>query len=114
MESPAKRRKKNDTKASPLPNRGLEFFFGKQARKNEKSQVPALKDGAEANGEGSIDTDEAAEERRAGLTDEELARKLQEEWAREDGQVLPNAQNGTTDQPNHLSPTEHGFKEDAE
>lgn len=75
MESPAKKRKKNDTKPSPLPGRSLDFFFGKQREQAKAGTstagiVPGL-----ANGNGSS----------AGqLTDEELARQLQEQWAQED------------------------------
>ena len=80
MESPAKRRKKNDSKASPLPNRGLDFFFGKQAANQKKPEV----NGTAPTGDkdATIETSDAGE----GLTDEELARKLQEEWAQQDGQ----------------------------
>ena len=71
MESPAKRRKKNDQKPSPLPARSLEFFFAKQhAKSTEEDKATA----------GSAAADHGRE-----LTDEELARKLHEEWMREDG-----------------------------
>ena len=82
MESPAKRRKKNDSKPSPLPNRSLDFFFGKQGQKREK---PALN--GKASPEHPKDVTDAAAASTDGLTDEELARKLQEEWAREDEQA---------------------------
>lgn len=80
MESPAKRRKKNDSKASPLPNRGLDFFFGKQAAKQKKPEINGTD--PTGNKHATIETSDAGE----GLTDEELARKLQEEWAQQDGQ----------------------------
>ena len=88
MESPAKRRKKNDSKASPLPNRGLDFFFGKQAAKLKKPEVDSksLKSGK--------DIAEGTEDNGEGLTDEELARKLQEEWAQQDGQEHESTVNG--------------------
>ena len=71
MESPAKRRKKNDQKPSPLPARSLEFFFAKQhAKSKEEDKATAV----------SVAADHGRE-----LTDEELARKLHEEWMREDG-----------------------------
>ncbi|KAH8888467.1 ATP-dependent DNA ligase [Thozetella sp. PMI_491] len=61
MGSPAKKRKLNaDAKAAP--SKGLEYFFAKQ-----KQPVVAPKP----------ESDEASD---AGLTDEELARKLQAEW----------------------------------
>jgi DNA ligase 1 len=92
MESPAKRRKKNDSKPSPIPNRSLDFFFGKQAAKQQQQSSIGLNDGLvdqrpETTGESA--TSVFSE----GLTDEELARKLQEEWSREDasGQVHPTA-----------------------
>ena len=76
MSSPAKRRKKNDFQPSSQPVKSLDFFFSKQKgaaqRKieehnsgNETSQVqpPQLI--------ASLDSD---------LTDEQLARQLQDEW----------------------------------
>ena len=91
MESPAKRRKKNDSKASPLPNRGLDFFFGKQAANQKKPEVngTAPTGGKDA----TIETSDAGE----GLTDEELARKLQEEWAQQDGQEQASIVNTVPD-----------------
>ncbi|KAF3184992.1 hypothetical protein TWF788_004821 [Orbilia oligospora] len=65
-ESPAKRRKKNDKSGSPSKGPTLDFFFGR------KQPVPSklkLVSDAEPN---------------EGLTDEELARKLHEKWAKED------------------------------
>lgn len=72
-QSPAKRRKKNSTQASPLPTRGLDYFFGKQALKQE------LKGTTASNG----DTDQNNSAAHLD-TDEELARKLQQEWEEED------------------------------
>lgn len=78
MSSPAKRRKKNDFKASSKPVRSLDYFFAKQ---NDKSQTPPPPPPAaeQANSGGSHSS--AAD---AQLTDEELARKIQDEWNRED------------------------------
>jgi DNA ligase 1 len=87
MESPAKRRKKNDSKPSPLPTRSLDFFFGKQAAKQDKSASGTT--GIQLDG-----THTHVSEGDNGLTDEELARKLHKEWAREDGQQPPSM-NGT-------------------
>jgi DNA ligase-1 len=75
MESPAKKRKKNDSKPSPLPARGLDFFFGKQ-----KEQVKTAIATDETGGP-KPEIDEAVT---AALTDEELARQLQDQWAQED------------------------------
>ena len=88
MESPAKRRKKNDSKASPLPNRSLDFFFGKQVQKQEK---PATNGGA-STGRGNDDL-QSSEVATSELTDEDLARQLQEQWAQEDGRVKTNGTN---------------------
>lgn len=80
MESPAKRRKKNDSKPSPIPSRSLDFFFGKQATKREQPKLYGGNAKLESETiEGGLDSGE-------GLTDEELARKLQEQWAREEEQ----------------------------
>ncbi|KAK6342687.1 hypothetical protein TWF718_008080 [Orbilia javanica] len=65
-ESPAKRRKKNNKTGSPSKGPTLDFFFGR------KQPVPSklkLVSDAESN---------------EGITDEELARKLHEQWAKED------------------------------
>lgn len=78
MPSPAKKRKLNDTsKTSVTPSKGLEYFFNKQKQNNSDTghQVPVETE------VGSTDT----------LTDEELARKLQEEW---DQEARDEAQNG--------------------
>jgi DNA ligase 1 len=87
MESPAKRRKKNDSKASPLPARNLDFFFAKQnaKAKGERANLPGnlendLKDRANGNlkaNNGGV------------LSDEEYARKLQAEWDNKNEQT-PN------------------------
>ena len=81
MESPAKRRKKNDNKSSPLPARGLDFFFAKQNAKaqggNETitNTVTSCVNGHE----------EEISNRGADVIqdDEEFARKLQAEWDKE-------------------------------
>lgn len=78
MSSPAKRRKKND--GSSQPARNLNYFFAKQkddaAKVVNNTAVKNTSTKQTADGE----KDEPA------LTDEELARKLQEEWNREDQQ----------------------------
>jgi DNA ligase 1 len=85
MESPTKRRRKNDSKPSPTPNRSLDFFFGKQAAKQQQSSG-GLKNGL-VNQRPDTTVESADSVFSEGLTDEEFARKLQEEWSREDGQV---------------------------
>ena len=75
MESPAKKRKKNDSKASPLPARSLDFFFGKQKEQAKLATV---------NGVLGSHQEQGDEVPNSGLTDEELARQLQEQWAQED------------------------------
>jgi DNA ligase 1 len=76
MESPTKRRKKNDQKPSQLPERSIDFFFAKQNDKATQSTrfsetIQATASPVTGDGE-------------QHLTDEELARKLHEEWAKED------------------------------
>ena len=78
MESPAKRRKKNDGQTSPRPARSIDFFFAKQNAKakgekanNEETRTATVNGTAVEGpnvGGGSF------------LTDEEFARKLQAEW----------------------------------
>jgi DNA ligase-1 len=73
MDSPSKRRKKNDGSSKPV--RKLDFFFAKQTAKAAAATNDAPKNIAESS------TPQAADY--SGLTDEELARKLQEEWNNE-------------------------------
>ncbi|XDG05207.1 hypothetical protein ABKA04_004822 [Annulohypoxylon sp. FPYF3050] len=77
MVSPTKKRKLNtgSSKSSGLPSRGLEYFFSKQ-NQNNNSESDAKDDKRE--NELSLIQDEGH-----GLTDEELARKLQAEWNKE-------------------------------
>jgi DNA ligase-1 len=72
MNSPAKRRKKNDGSGQPV--RSLDYFFAKQTAKATPKDAPtnAAADAKDTNQDN------------AGLTDEELARKLQEQWDKED------------------------------
>lgn len=72
MDSPSKRRKKNDGSSKPV--RKLDFFFAKQTAKAAATN-DAPKDTTESNAPQPIDP--------TNLTDEEYARKLQEEWDRE-------------------------------
>lgn len=79
MTSPTKRRKKNDGSSQPV--RSIDFFFAKQrqdatkAAKKTENVVPVTEDTIDA----AVDT--------TALTDEELARKLQAEWDKEDQQA---------------------------
>ncbi|KAL9096400.1 MAG: hypothetical protein Q9165_001397 [Trypethelium subeluteriae] len=76
MTSPAKKRKTNDYKASPKTVRSLDFFFGKQKDgKNNSTKDETRQEDSEdlyGDGEGEV------------LTDEQLARKLQAQWNKED------------------------------
>lgn len=76
MQSPAKRRKKNDSKPAAVPSRSLDFFFGKQ------KQIADLNDGLAS--EPPTSSEVKDEHKENGLTDEEVARKLQAEWAEQD------------------------------
>ncbi|KAI7689207.1 ATP-dependent DNA ligase, partial [Hortaea werneckii] len=84
MSTPTKRRKKNDYQASPQAARGLDFFFGRQRAKEVKTQESNEHDenGTSAVGETGVYEDYGEE----GLTDEQLARKLQAQWDEEDRQ----------------------------
>lgn len=72
MASPTKRRRKN-TSTAPQQVRNLDFFFEKQRQAaSSASQALAKKPDLATTTE--------------GLTDEEYAHKLSEEWAKEDGE----------------------------
>lgn len=74
MPGPAKKRKLNpESKKTSAPTKGLEYFFAKQ-RDNAPTPSPALP--------GAVDGTAPAKPEQL-LTDEELARKLQEEWDEE-------------------------------
>ena len=73
MNSPSKRRKKNDGSSQPV--RKLEHFFAKQTAKAAAKDAPKSPD--ETNGAQNVQD-------ASTLTDEEYARKLQEEWNKED------------------------------
>lgn len=75
MESPAKRRRKNDNKTSPLPARSLDFFFAKQNAK-AKSGNEDLRSSRASASNGLVEADST-------LNDEEFARRLQAEWSAE-------------------------------
>lgn len=78
MNSPSKRRKKNDGSGQPV--RSLDYFFAKQTAKATAKQNTvntAEADASHANQDAST------------LTDEEFARKLQEQWDKEDQQRGP-------------------------
>ncbi|KAK5126445.1 hypothetical protein LTR85_010681 [Meristemomyces frigidus] len=83
MSTPNKRRKKNDHHASPQPVRGLDFFFGKQRGNDEaKKEEPVVANGAASGGVGAEQSeDDVGEEE---LSDEQLARKLQAQWDKEE------------------------------
>ncbi|KAF1920523.1 ATP-dependent DNA ligase [Ampelomyces quisqualis] len=73
MSSPSKRRKKNDGSSQPV--RKLEHFFAKQTAKAAAKDAPESSD--ETHGVQLVQDANT-------LTDEEYARKLQEEWNKED------------------------------
>jgi DNA ligase-1 len=78
MSSPAKKRKTNKHESSDKPVRGLDFFFAKQkdAAKAKLSSSPLAVERKE-------ELPDAAGVDQETLTDEQLARKLQEEWDKE-------------------------------
>ncbi|KAI1344494.1 DNA ligase I [Xylariaceae sp. FL0016] len=88
MPSPAKKRKLNDNKPSPVPLRGLEYFFNKQKQNGASSSA---QDANKAN-EADVSDDH-------GMTDEQLARKLQAEWDQEDTNARPADFNNTVSTP---------------
>ncbi|KAF2752223.1 DNA ligase-like protein I [Sporormia fimetaria CBS 119925] len=78
MSSPAKRRKKNDFHGSNESIKPLSYFFAKQKGKADASSITNVSKQAE-----EPTTTETAVIDEQFLTDEEYARKLQEEWNKE-------------------------------
>ncbi|KAL9058236.1 MAG: hypothetical protein Q9162_001835 [Coniocarpon cinnabarinum] len=72
MSSPAKRRKIDKDTSLSKPSRSLDFFFGSKNAASTQSAVQQR--------EAPVTNEEGQD-----LTDEQLARKLQQEWDREDG-----------------------------
>ncbi|KAI1609209.1 DNA ligase 1 [Exophiala viscosa] len=96
MDSPSKRRKKNDSKPVSVSHRSLDFFFRKPSQQSESNGQPTRNEvvtKAQLPAPGHDESNSGQP-----LTDEELARKLQEEWAKEDAERT-GIQNG------HTSPT---------
>jgi DNA ligase-1 len=81
MNSPAKRRKKNDSSSQPV--RKLDYFFAKQTAKAAANDAPKNVDEG-----GSTSHAQDA----TTLTDEEYARKLQDEWNKEEQQQAPQTE----------------------
>ncbi|KAF2658113.1 ATP-dependent DNA ligase [Lophiostoma macrostomum CBS 122681] len=95
MNSPAKRRKKNDYNSSDQPIRSLDFFFAKQrqnAARPEEQEHPASSASANDGIKANVTRDNQSTE----LTDEELARRLQDEWNNEGPPERPSLQVGDT------------------
>ena len=102
MSSPAKKRKTNDYKASSQPVRSLDYFFAKQKDaakpKTLAERVKVEEEDAPSRNEAHasrIERKDASREEQDDdlyeegpgvnvLSDEELARKLQEQWDKED------------------------------
>lgn len=77
MSTPTKRRKKNDGSSQPVHK--LDYFFAKQTAKAAAKDAPTdavAQDGAQPPQDATT------------MTDEEYARKLQEEWNRQDQQEV--------------------------
>jgi DNA ligase-1 len=84
MSSPAKRRKKND--GSSQPGRGLDYFFAKQREKIAKAPpAPTTEQIGEVSHESSQKQEHGSGN--ISLSDEELARRLQEQFDREDAET---------------------------
>lgn len=80
MESPSKRRKKNDSNPASIPSRTLDSFFGKN---NTRPANNGSVNGAKAESK-KVPSGTESREREQALTDEEFARKLQAEWHEQD------------------------------
>ena len=92
MATPTKRRKTNSHLPSPQTVGSLDFFFNKQksqeAREPTQLAVSQVDSGTPIGSQGNEGAATGAET----LTDEELARKLQDEWDREERAATSNAQ----------------------
>lgn len=92
MSTPAKRRKKNDFQSSPQTVRSLDFFFGKQRKEQD---LKAQKVNASKHHKGRDEVEPVADllqnAASEALTDEELARQLQDEWNEEDRKPVNQA-----------------------
>lgn len=86
MSSPAKRRKLNTASKDTPPARGIEYFFSKQ------KQAPSFSLAAVSTPE--VDAQDDKQEQQ--LTDEEYARKLQEEWNKEAVVTNSHAKDGAS------------------
>ncbi|KAL8635335.1 MAG: hypothetical protein Q9228_007161, partial [Teloschistes exilis] len=82
MATPSKRRKTNSHKDSPQPIRSLDYFFASQKAKQQEISVPA-EPCSETRGAISVTQVKKGGED-GNSTDEQLARKLQEEWDAQD------------------------------
>ncbi|KIV81622.1 hypothetical protein PV11_03793 [Exophiala sideris] len=112
MDSPSKRRKKNDSKPVSVSHRSLDFFFRKPNQQSESNGHATLNGEVTAKETRDSRHDESISGK--ALTDEELARKLQEEWAKEDAE-----RSGTRDKlqnvrtpPMHVEDREHKVEND--
>lgn len=81
MSTPSKRRKKNDFQPSPQPVRSLDFFFGKQRQEQGTLKESQFEASQSPNVSQPVTSNEAQAD---GPTDEEIARKLQDEWDQEE------------------------------
>ncbi|KAF2087178.1 ATP-dependent DNA ligase [Saccharata proteae CBS 121410] len=84
MSSPSKRRKKNDFKPSDRPVKSLDYFFAKQ---KDASAAASLhhQNVVTTEHHGPEDQPAGYQAVNGQLRDEQLARKLQEEWNKQDG-----------------------------
>ena len=93
MSSPAKRRKKNDFQPSSQPVGSLDYFFSKQ--KNDPP--PKLSSDIESQLITSNARSQPVQDNTSSngaLSDEQLARRIQEEWNNEDSAVKGVSQDG--------------------
>lgn len=80
MATPSKRRKTNNYKDTPQSVRSLDYFFG--AQKAKQPDNPQKTDHAAQDGAADITHKEDKQDQT--LTDEQLARKLQQQWEAQD------------------------------
>lgn len=124
MSSPVKKRKTNDYKASSQPVRSLDYFFAKQKEaakpsplveraKTEEETASSREVHASQVGKEEEHEDDLYTGRPSGtvLSDEELARKLQEQWDKEDQLAIAQTNRGAVDEPERAGDGNFGSEE---
>ncbi len=102
MSSPAKRRKKNTLESLPSTIRSLDYFFGKQIKDNAL-KLPGAAAPAHLSVGNGFQTLNGVRNETVSMTDEDLAKKLQQQWDDElvstNGKIATQSSTGYKDEP---------------